>query len=281
MVDILQSIVLALVQGVTEFLPISSSAHLILVPRFTDWPDQGLAFDVALNTATWLAVVVYFRGDLLKMGVGVAAVLASALKGGGLKEGLKGNPDAVLALKVVTATVPVAVAGLLAHDIVAEKLRTIEVIGWSSLVWGVVLLYADRSASGNKDGSHIIDITWRVALLIGLAQAIALVPGTSRAGITITAGLLLGLSRVGAARFSFLLAVVVGFLAGANEFVNLIQAGMETPWAAVAIGFVVSLAAAYLTIHYFLRFISHASMLPFVVYRVALGVALIGVAWMH
>lgn len=278
--EIIQAIVLALVQGITEFLPISSSAHLILVPRFTEWPDQGLAFDVALNTATWLAVVVYFRRDLMRMGAGVVTAIKSGAIKGGFRDGFKENPDAALALKVLAATVPVAACGLLAHDIVAEKLRTIQIIGWSSVLWGIVLLYADRRAKVGDGGDEIISITWRVALLIGLAQAVALVPGTSRAGITITAGLLLGLTRVGAARFSFLLAVVVGFLAGANELVNLIGAGSSTPWAAVGVGFVVSLIAAYFTIHYFLRFISHASMLPFVVYRVALGAALIGAAWL-
>ena len=265
--EILQAIALALVQGITEFLPISSSAHLILVPLFTGWPDQGLAFDVALNTATLLAVILYCRRDLIDMG--------SGLKRAASGNTLRGNHDAALAFMVVIATIPVAVAGFLGRDMVSEELRTFVVIGASSILWGIVLFFADRRP-GEKT---LIDVTWPIAMAIGLAQAIAIVPGTSRAGITITVGLFLGLNRVTAARFSFLLFIVVGALAGAHEALGMLKDPDNTPWGAVAVGFPVAFITAYLTIHYFLKFISHAPMTPFVVYRVLLGVLLVFLAF--
>jgi len=270
--EITQAIVLALVQGITEFLPISSSAHLILPQRFTDWSDQGLAFDVAMNTATWLAVVIYLRDDILRL---VAGFFASIFRRN-QSRATGADIDARLAWMLLVATVPVAVAGVLAHDIVAGSLRSIEVIAISSIVWGVVLWAADRRVGMRE----IKSMGWSAAIFVGLAQAVALIPGTSRSGITITAGLFSGLTRPAAARFSFLLAVVVGALAGAKEGVDMITSTAETPWLAVGVGFAVAFVSAYLTIHYFLKFISRASMTPFVAYRVLLGVALLAVAWL-
>lgn len=261
--DLLQALILALVQGLTEFLPVSSSAHLVLVPVFTDWPDQGLAFDVALNTATWLAVVVYFRGDL----TGMASGLVRSLK----DRSFSSNPDGRLAWMVLLATIPVGAAGLLFHDFIEENLRSTAVVAWSSIVWGLVLFAADRRA-GSGDFRRL---GWAGAVFVGLSQALALVPGTSRSGITITAGLFAGMSRTSAARFSFLLAVVVGALAGGLEGVKMIERGWDTPWGAVAVGMVVAFIAAYAAIHYFLKIISSFSMTPFVVYRVALGAGLL------
>lgn len=264
---ITQAVVLALVQGITEFLPISSTAHLILVPLLTDWPDQGLAFDVALNTATWLAVVLYFRGDIINLAKGFFRSLR--------ERSLKDNHDGALAWMALAATIPVGVAGVLAHDIVAGPLRTFEVIGFSSIVWGLVLWAADRRP-GKKE---IVSVGWKEALIIGAAQAIALIPGTSRSGITMTAGLFAGLSRTGAARFSFLLAMVVGALAGGKEGLDMVEAGGATPWGPVLVGGAVAFVSAYLAIHYFLKLISRSSMLPFVVYRVALGIVLLAFAY--
>lgn len=264
--DLTQALILAVIQGLTEFLPISSSAHLILLPLFTDWPDQGLAFDVAMNTATWLAVVLYFRKDLS----GLSHGFVKTFKFRSLKE----NTQGTLAWMLIAATVPVALAGFLAHDVVAHKLRTAEVIAWSSIFWGFLLWVADRRP-GTTD---IQAIGWKAALFVGLAQAIALVPGTSRSGITITAGLFMGLKRTAAARFSFLLAVVVGALAGGREAIELAGGGGQTPWLAVSLGCVVAFVSAYLAIHYFLKLITRFSMTPFVVYRVALGAALLIIA---
>jgi len=261
--ELTQAIILALIQGVTEFLPISSSAHLILVPILTDWPDQGIAYDVALNTATLLAVIIYLREDIVRMIRGLWQVIAD--------RSWHGNPDGRLAVMLLVGTIPVGFAGLFAHDIVANHLRTIQVIAWSSIVWGVALWLADRKPG--IDGLSRIGLP--TAIVVGLAQALALIPGTSRSGITMAAGLFMGLSRSGAARFSFLLAVVVGFMAGGMEGVELIKGGASTPWMAVAIGFVVASITAYVTIHYFLKLITRFSMAPFVLYRVALGITLL------
>jgi len=266
---IIQAVVLAFVQGVTEFLPISSTAHLILVPYLTAWPDQGLSFDVALNTATWLAVVIFFRKDVSALVRGFFRSLANRT--------IVGNHDGALAWMILVATIPVAVAGVVGHDFVAFRLRTLEVIGFSSILWGLVLWLADRRP-GVMD---VARIRWLEAVFIGLAQAIALIPGTSRSGITMTAGLFAGLSRTAAARFSFLLAIVVGALAGGKEGAEMVKAGVDTPWVAVIVGGVVAFVSAYLAIHYFLKFISRATMTPFVVYRVLLGIALLGYAFYY
>jgi undecaprenyl-diphosphatase len=265
--SLLQALILALIQGITEFLPISSTAHLVLVPLATGWPDQGLSYDVALNTATWLAVVVYFRRDIADLARG----FFRSFRPGGIRD----NPDGRLAWLVLGGSVPVAIAGLLARDIVANDLRNLSVIGWSSIVWGAVLYAADRRP-GKDDVS---DLGVKGAVAIGLAQAIALVPGTSRSGITMTAGLFAGLSRTSAARFSFLLAIVVGALAGGKEGLDMIEAGWDTPWGAVVLGFVVAFVSAYLAIHYFLKLISRSSMTPFVAYRVLLGAVLLAYAY--
>jgi len=265
--DITQALVLAIIQGITEFLPISSTAHLILVPLITGWPDQGLSFDVALNTATWLAVVVYFRKDIIAISRGFVRSLG--------ERSLKGNHEGALAWMALLGTIPVGLAGVLAHDVVAGELRTLEVIGWSSIIWGLVLWVADR----NPGRTDIKEVGWKAAIAVGLAQAIALVPGTSRSGITMTAGLFMGLSRMAAARFSFLLAIVVGALAGAKEGADMVKAGVDTPWTAVLIVGSVAFVSAYLAIHYFLKIISRSSMVPFVVYRVALGVVILAYAY--
>jgi undecaprenyl-diphosphatase len=263
--DLIQALILALIQGLTEFLPISSSAHLILLPLFTDWPDQGLAFDVAMNTATWLAVVTYFRRDLSTLIHGFWRTFRYRQ--------WRFNREGQLAWMVLAATVPVGLSGLLAHDIVAQKLRTAEVIAWSSIFWGLVLWVADR----RPGVTDVQGVGWRAAIGVGLAQALAIIPGTSRSGITITAGLFMGLSRTGAARFSFLLAVMVGALAGGTESIELVKGG-ETPWLAIFLGFVVAFVSAYLAIHYFLKLITKASMTPFVIYRIILGVILLMLA---
>lgn len=264
--ELTQAVVLALIQGITEFLPISSTAHLILVPYITGWTDQGLAYDVALNTATWLAVVIYFRQDISDLFTGFLRFLRERT--------FDGNHEGELALMVVVATIPVAIGGLLAHDLVAHDLRTLTVIGWSSIIWGVVLWLADR-----RPGTGTVrSMGWGSAIFIGLCQAIALIPGTSRSGITMTAGLFSGLSRDGAARFSFLLAIIVGALAGGKEGVDMVSAGMDTPWLAVFVGGSVAFVAAYLAIHYFLKLISRSSMNVFVVYRIILGLVLLAYA---
>lgn len=265
--DIIQALVLAVIQGITEFLPISSTAHLILVPLLTGWPDQGLSFDVALNTATWLAVVLYFRGDIASISKGFVRTIR--------EKRLKGNHDGQLAWMALLATIPVGLAGILTRDLVATELRTLEVIGWSSIIWGFVLWAADR----NPGKLDIRSMGWKTAIAVGLAQAIALIPGTSRSGITMTAGLFMGLSRTACARFSFLLAMVVGLLAGAKEGIEMVRAGLDTPWLAVFVGAIAAFISAYIAIHYFMKLISRSSMVPFVIYRIALGAVILAFAY--
>ncbi len=260
----LHAVVLALVQGLTEFLPISSSAHLILVPWLFGWPDQGLAFDVVLHLGTLAAVCVYFRDDLRGM---AAALLAGAV----------GRPHdrtrAYLAWLVVGATVPVGIMGLLLKDWVETVARNPELIAGTSIVFGLALWGADRWSSRRREVSGI---GWRDALLVGLAQAVALVPGVSRSGITITAGLAVGLTREAAARFSFLLSIPVIALSGGLEVLHLWRAGTGGVGAGpMLLGFVVSAVSAYLCIRYFLAFLQRHGMGPFVAYRVALGVVIL------
>ncbi len=262
----IQAILLALIQGITEFLPISSSAHLILMPLVTAWPDQGLAYDVALNTGTSLAICIYLRHDLKSI---IGSFYHSLKPGGG--SGRYTYHDGRLAWMLIAGTIPVLLSGYFFHDLISGKLRSIEVIAWSSIGWGIVLWFADR-----RPGlMNISGIGWIVAIIIGISQAIAIIPGTSRSGITITAGLFCGLTRSAAARFSFLLSVPVGLIAGGYEGLKLIEYGMDTPWTQVLIGFLIAFVLAYLTIHIFLKIVERVTMTPFAAYRVLLGVILL------
>lgn len=260
--DLVQIVVLALLQGLTEFLPISSSAHLILVPELTGWPDQGLAFDVAVHLGTLSAVVLYFRRDLGRM----AVEWGGSLAGRGL------TPDARLAWAVLLGTIPVGLAGLLFKDVVETSLRSALVIAAATIVFGLLLGWADIAGRRQRD-EH--SIGWRDVLLIGIAQAVALIPGTSRSGITMTAGLALGLTRQAAARFSFLLSIPVIVLAGGLETLDLITTPGAVHWGVLSTGALISGVAAYLCIHYFLKLLEQMGMWPFVVYRLLLGAFLL------
>lgn len=269
--DWLQVVVLSVVQGLTEFLPISSSAHLILVPVLTDWNDQGLTFDVAVHLGSLLAVVTYFRHDLKRMAVSWAMSLRIRT----LRQG-SDDPDARLAWWVLLATVPVCVAGLALHDHIEVGMRSPLWIAFGLIAFGLVLAYADWN---RRAGRSEYQLSLRDAMLIGLAQALALIPGTSRSGITITAALLLGLSREGASRFSFLLSVPVIILASGLEIVGLVQSPSHIDWPAMMAGVVLSGLSAYFCIHYFLAFIARIGMQPFVVYRIVLGLWLLWFFW--
>lgn len=256
--DWLQVVVLAVVQGISEFLPVSSSAHLILVPVLTDWQDQGLAFDVALHLGSLSAVIIYFREEIWQM---VTSSL-TALSGKGV------NNDARLALWVMLATLPVGIAGLLLHDIVSHFMRSTLIIAISLIGFGLLLGYADWCKRGERSEYQL---RMKDVLIIGGAQALALIPGTSRSGITITAALMVGMSREGAARFSFLLSIPVIVLAGGLEAVKLSQVSQSIDWLAMLVGTLLSGFSAYLCIHYFLVVIKKLGMQPFVIYRVLFG----------
>jgi undecaprenyl-diphosphatase len=259
--DNLQAVILALLQGLTEFLPISSSAHLILMPTLFGWEDQGLAFDVAVHVGTLLAVVAYFRHDLVRL---LGAWLQS-LAGRGM------NTEARLAWLVLLGTVPVVLAGLLLHDLIETALRSPLVIAVTTIVFALLLGWADRFSRHQRDE---YSLGLKDVLMIGLAQALALIPGTSRSGITMTAGLALGLTRSAAARFSFLLSIPVIALAGGYEARKLLQLTEPVAWDALLLGTAVAGISAFLCIHFFLRLIERIGMLPFVIYRLLLGAVL-------
>ncbi|HSS64522.1 MAG TPA: undecaprenyl-diphosphate phosphatase [Gammaproteobacteria bacterium] len=263
--EIWQVIVLALVQGLTEFLPISSSAHLILLPYFADWPDQGLTFDVAVHVGTLLAVVLYFRRELSKM---FLDWLRSMQTGHAVGE-------SKMVWLIVAATVPAGLAGLFLELLVPGGLRSPLLIAGTTVGFGLLLWWADAAGGHLR---HERGIGMNDAILIGLAQALALIPGTSRSGVTITAGRALGLSRRAAARFSFLLSIPVIALAGGAKLYAALGAGEATQWGALLLGTLIAFSSAYTCIHYFLKLIAHISLLPFVIYRLALGGVILIVA---
>ncbi|MCJ7556778.1 MAG: undecaprenyl-diphosphate phosphatase [Gammaproteobacteria bacterium] len=260
--DIYHAIWLALLQGLTEFLPISSSGHLILLPRFMNWPDQGLAFDVAVHVGTLAAVLIYFRQDLL--------VLTRAWFGS--LHTRKLDQHSRLAWGVLLATIPVGLAGYLMSGMVSTALRDPMVIAATTIIFGVLLGAADRLGKRSRD-EH--SLGFKDVMLIGLAQAVALVPGTSRSGITMTAGLLLGLTREAAERFSFLLSIPVIVLAGGLEGLDLLESANAVDWGAMLVGVSTSAIGAYLCIHFFLKLIGQVGMWPFVLYRLFLGAVIL------
>jgi undecaprenyl-diphosphatase len=264
-VDWIQVVVLAVLQGLTEFLPISSSAHLILLPLLVDWPDQGLAFDVAVHVGTLLAVLAYFRRDLLRMS-------RDWLRS--LREG-RSVGDSRWVWYLAIGTVPVGVCGLALSAAGADFLRSPAVIAGATIFFAVLLWWSDRFHRGTRRAE---DIGWRDVLIIGAAQALALIPGTSRAGITITAGLALGLDRETAARFSFLLSIPVVILAGLLEAAEAWTSSAPVAWGAMAAGTLIAFAGAYATIHFFLKLVERVGLFPFVIYRLVLGVVLLAFA---
>ncbi|MEJ1341079.1 MAG: undecaprenyl-diphosphate phosphatase [Candidatus Sedimenticola sp. (ex Thyasira tokunagai)] len=261
--DNLQIVLLALVQGLTEFLPISSSAHLILTPMLFGYEDQGLAFDVAVHLGSLLAVTTYFRHELFAM----IRDFFSSLSANGEK-----TENSRMAWMIILATLPVMVAGLLLKSIVQNDLRSIAVIAATTILFGLLLLWADMKGAKRRDE---YSVSWRDALFIGLLQAIALIPGTSRSGITMTAGLILGMTRQAASRFSFLLSIPTILMSGTLVTYDLISGSEAVAWTELTLGALLSFVSAYLCIHYFLKLIERISMLPFVIYRLLLGAVLV------
>ena len=264
--DLLQIIVLALVQGLTEFLPISSSAHLILVPLLTEWEDQGLAFDVAVHVGTLTAVVVYFRKQLAEMAVDWFGSLP--IKSGKSKQ----TENSRLAWAVLFGTIPVGICGLLFNDFIKESLRGALVIAATQFIFAALLWWSDTK--GKRERNEY-SIRWKDVLIIGIAQAIALIPGTSRSGITITAALMIGLTRDAAARFSFLLSIPVIVLAGGLETLHYLSVAKGSDFSSLFIGALISGVSAFVCIHYFLKLLDKIGMMPFVIYRVLLGLLLL------
>lgn len=261
----LQAIVLGLVQGLTEFLPISSSGHLILVPYLLHWPDQGLDFDIATNTGTLLAIVAYFHRDLRDLIVGFFTGQPRSSDGD-----FAPRP---MAWAIAIGTIPAGLAGYFFKDWIETYARNALLIAGTTFFYGLLLFWSDRI--GRKVRT-LGEIGWRDALLIGCAQALALVPGTSRSGITITAALLLGLTRPAAARFSFLLIVPISVLVAAKDVKDLIDAGVgPAQLVPMAIGLVVSAVVGYAVIAWLLAWLRRRTLTVFVVYRVLLAALIV------
>lgn len=263
----MQVLLLALIQALTEFLPISSSAHLYLAGEWYGSGYQGLVFDLGLHLGTLLAVLVYFRRDWV-------ALLLSAWR---WRPGKPLDDELRTLIGLTLATIPGGLAALAIGDDGTTALRTYLIIGSTQIVFGALLWYAFSRAADSRRGERTLSIGH--AVLIGCAQAVALVPGVSRSGITMTAGLLLGLERQAAARFSFLLAVPITAAAALHGVAELVKGGSDTDATSFWLGAAISAAGGYLCIHFFLGTIRRIGMLPFFIYRAGLGVLLLWLAF--
>lgn len=262
---LLEAIVLGIVQGLTEFLPISSTAHLKIVPKLLGWSDPGAAYSAVIQLGTVVAVLVYFAKDLVR--------LTKAFVAGLISRKPFGTEDSRLAWFVGLGTLPIGIAGLLFKKSIETTLRSLWVIAASLIILAVVLFIIERVASHKRT---LAEMTLKDGIIIGLWQALALIPGSSRSGTTITGGLSLGFSREAAARYSFLLSIPATTLAGVFELKHLMEAAERPSTMALVVGTVVSFATGMAAIAGLLSFLRTRSMLVFVIYRIVLGVALIG-----
>ena len=271
--QLVQAIVLGIVQGLTEFLPVSSSGHLIVVPALLGWDDpfiESLAFSVMLHVATLLALLIYFRSDWLRL---IPAGLATLRD-----RSFEGDPDRKLAWLLAAATVPAVIVGLLLNDLIETTFREPRLVAVTLVAGAAVLWVADRIGSKQRE---ISALTFRAAIGIGAAQALALVPGVSRSGISISAGLFAGLGREASARFAFLMATPITAGAGLWEVRKIIsgEVGVELPIVPLLAGMAASLVAGLLAIAVLMRYLRSNGVGIFVAYRIALA-ALVVVAWL-
>lgn len=254
-----QAIILAIIQGLTEFLPISSSGHLVLLSQTAGLQDQGQAFDAAVHLGTLLAIMVYLRRELID-------ITTSLLQ--------RKNDDASrLGINIIVATIPVLLIGYLMADWISANTRTVPIIAATTIVFGLLLGLADWLGMRSK---AMTSIRLPQAVVIGLAQVLALIPGTSRSGVTMTAGLALGLGRVAAARFAFLLSVPVLAAAGGYSLLQVLTNSSDTSssMGLLLMAMLISAVIAFATISLFIRLVESIGMWPFVIYRLLLGAAL-------
>jgi len=258
--DLIHALFLALVQGITEFLPISSSAHLVLPSELLGWPDQGLAFDVAVHFGSLIAVIAYFRQDLVK------------LLGAGTRQLILQQPsdDGRYAVNLLIACLPILPVGYFGRFFIEENFRSIEIIAASTILFALALWYADRIKQVENN-----ELTPGRALSIGVAQCLALIPGTSRSGVTMTAALLMGYSRTQAARISFLIAIPTIIGGALLKLIDLVTEPGSPDWLVIGVGTVLSGISAYAAIALLLNFVERIGYLPFVIYRLVLGAVLI------
>ena len=264
--DALQAVVLGIVQGLTEFLPISSSAHLRIVPAVFGWEDPGAAFTAIIQLGTMAAVLLYFRRDLW--------TIARAFLHGLTDATVRRTRDSIMGWYLVIGTIPICILGVAFKDPIENEFRTLELIGVTLIVMGLLLGRAEAQA---KEDRSIDDLTRKDAIVIGFAQAAALVPGVSRSGATITAGFFLGFDRTTAARFSFLLSVPAVVLSGLFELRHLGE-GQTASTGATIVATVLSFVVGYASIAWLLKFITTHSFRGFVIYRLVLGTLVIVLA---
>jgi undecaprenyl-diphosphatase len=260
--ELLQAIVLGTIQGLTEFLPISSSAHLRIFPELFGWGDPGAAFTAVIQIGTELAVLIYFRHDIWR--IGKAWVLSL------FRPEWRGQFDARMGWFVIIGSLPIVVLGVLLKDVIEEDFRNLWIVGTTLIVMGVVLGLADHFSTDDRE---IKQITLRDAILMGVAQALALIPGVSRSGATISMGRVLGFEREAATRFAFLLAIPAVVGAGLFELKEIPNGDNTYGWGPTIVATVVSFAVGYAAIAWLLRYVSTHSYTPFVIYRVLLGAA--------
>lgn len=261
--DFIQISWLAFIQGLTEFLPISSSAHLILPSMILDWPDQGLTFDVAVHLGSLAAVMLYFRSDIADIAL---AWLLQVFRG-------EESGRARLGWLLIVATLPAGFAGLLLNDFVEDYGRVLPVISATSITFAVLLFWSEKFSNASLE---LESLSWRQALVIGFAQALALIPGASRSGVTMTAALFCNMSKTDAGKFSFLLSIPIILASGLLKGFELFSAPQAPiAWLELGYGAALSAAVALCCIHWFLGFIERVGFLPFVIYRIVLGLALI------
>jgi undecaprenyl-diphosphatase len=259
----LQAILLGISQGLTEFLPISSTAHTLIISRLLGWPDPGAAFTAVTQIGTELAVVLYFRKDLVRI---ISAWFASFMS-----RSARATPDAKMGWYVIIGSIPIAVAGIFFKDSIETTARNLWLVAVALIFMGILLGLVDHFAKHTKEQS---DLTWRHAIYFGLSQALALIPGVSRSGATITAGLAMGFKRDTVARYSFLLAIPAVFGSAAftagdistDDFVN---------WPATIISTVISFIVGYFVIAGLMKYLQTRTFLPFVIYRITLGSVLL------
>lgn len=260
-----QIILLGVIQGITEFLPISSSGHLILAPAVFGFEDQGLALDAILHLASVLAIIIFFRNDLLTLLLALFNPRAAA--------------DRKLAWSIVLATFPAGIAGLLWGDFIEHQLRNATFVACNLIVWSLVFLAADRMAAKRKtQKDEARNMSLKQVVFVGFAQAMALLPGTSRSGVTIAAGLFCQLSQTAAARFSFLLGTPIILGAGLHKAVSFVHQPSEHliyGGDIIATGFLVTFATGYYSIKLLLKIVARVGLLPFIVYRIALAIVIL------
>jgi undecaprenyl-diphosphatase len=262
-----EAIVLGIAQGLTEFLPISSTGHLRIVPAFAGWEDPGALFTAVIQLGTMVAVVIYFWRDLVR----ITRTWLSSLR----RPELRGELDARMGWYVIIATIPIGVVGLALNDQIENGARNLYLIGTVLIVAGLILAAADRVGARVRG---VDAVTRSDAIWVGIAQALALIPGTSRSGATITAGLFLGLKREAAARFSFLLSIPAIVLSGLYGLTELITGEDDVSFGALALATIVAFVFGYVSIAFLLRWLTSHSMMIFVVYRLVLGVIVLALA---